>query len=81
MTHLFGVADQEKLTYGLGYTVTLKRNNNNDPIIRANTTDAAKIDVKLIAWYIPHYTPSMENQHIVLKQRLDNVPTELYYNE
>ena len=29
---LFGSADQEKITYGLGYTLTLKRNNNNDAI-------------------------------------------------
>ena len=28
---LFGFADQEKITYGLGYTLPLKRNNNNDP--------------------------------------------------
>ena len=27
---LFGFADQEKVTYGLGYTLTLKRNTNND---------------------------------------------------
>ena len=37
---LFGFADQENITYGLGYTLTLKRNNNNDPIIRDNGVDA-----------------------------------------
>ena len=31
---LFGFADHEKTPYGLGYTLTLKRNNNNDAIIR-----------------------------------------------
>ena len=31
---LFGFADQEKITYGLGYTLTLKRNTNNDEILR-----------------------------------------------
>ena len=29
---LFGFADEEKKTYRLGYTLTLKRNNNNDPL-------------------------------------------------
>ena len=51
---LFGFADQEKITYGLGYTLILKRNNNNDAILRGNGVDAAKIDIKDISWYIPH---------------------------
>ena len=47
---LFGFADQEKKTFGLGYNLTLKRNNNNDPIIRDNGVDAAKVVVKDISW-------------------------------
>ena len=78
---LFGFADQEKITYGLGYSLTLKRNNNNDPIIRDNVVDAAKINIKDISWYIPHYIPSMENQLLVMDQILDKDPTELYYME
>ena len=42
---LFGFADQEKITYGLCYTLTSKRNTNNDAILRANGTYAAKIDI------------------------------------
>ena len=57
---LFGFADQEKVTYGLGSTLSLKRKNHNDPIIRDNGTDAAKIVIKDVGWYIPHYTPSLE---------------------
>ena len=34
LTAVFGDADQEKTTYGLGYTFTLKRNNKNDPFFR-----------------------------------------------
>ena len=56
---LFGFADQYKITYGLGYTLTLKRNTNNDAILRANAVSAAKIDIKDISWYIPHYVPSL----------------------
>ena len=53
---LIGFADQEKVTYGLGYTLTLKRNNNNDHTIKDNGTDAAKRVINYIRWYIPHFT-------------------------
>ena len=62
---LFGFADQEKKAYGLGYTLTLKRNNN-DAIIRGAAVDVAKVVVKDISWYIPHYVPSLENQQLFL---------------
>ena len=78
---LFGFADQEKITYGLGYTLTLKRNNNNDAIIRGNGVDAAKVVVKDISWYIPHYIPSIENQQLLMDQLLNKDPTELSYAE
>ena len=61
LINLFGVADQGKITYGLGYTLTLKRNNNNDAIIRGAAVDAAKVVVRDISWYIHHYVPSLEN--------------------
>ena len=65
---LFGFADQDKITYGLGYTLTLKRNTNNDVIIRGAGVDAAKVVVKDISWYIPHYVPNLENQQLVPNQ-------------
>ena len=51
---LVGFADQEKIPYGLGYTLTLKRNTNNDMILRGAGVDAAKVVVKDISWYFPH---------------------------
>ena len=69
---LFGFADQEKVPYGLFYTLTLKRKNNNDPILRT-----AEAEV----WSIPHFTPSLENQQIMMDQLLKKDPTELYYME
>ena len=78
---LFGFADQEKIIYGLGYTLTLKRNNNNDPIIRTAGVEAAKVVVEDISWYIPHWVPNLENQQLVLNQILTKDPTELYYTE
>ena len=78
---LFAFAEKEKVAYGLGYTLTLKRNNNNDPIIRSAGVDAAKNVIKDIGWYDPHYTPSLENQQIMTDQLLNKDPTELYYME
>ena len=65
----------------MGYTFTLKRNNNNDAILRGNGVDAAKIDIKDISWYIPHYVPSLENQQLVMDRLLNEDPTELFYTE
>ena len=81
LKELFGFADQEKITYGLGYTLTLERNNNNYAILRGNGVDAAKIDIKDISWYIPHYVLSLENQQLVMDQLLNKDPTELFYTE
>ena len=61
-TDLFEFADQEKVTYGLGYTLTLKRNINKEPINRTAGVDAAKMVIKDIGWYIAHFTPSLENK-------------------
>ena len=43
--------------------------------------DAAKVVVKDISWYIPHYVPSLENQQLVLNQILFKDPAELFYTE
>ena len=65
----------------MGYTLTLKRNKNNDPIIRSAAVDAAKVVVKDNSWCIPHYVPSGENQQLVLNRILNKDPTELYYTK
>ena len=79
---LFGFANQEKINYILGNTLTLKRNNNKDPITRTTAVDAAKVVVKDISCIFHiHYVPSIENQQLVLNQILNEGPTELYYTE
>ena len=65
----------------MGYSLTLKRNTNNDVVFRTNGVDAAKVVVKDISWYIPHYVPSLENQQLVLNQILNKDPTELFFTE
>ena len=68
-------------SYSIGFSLTLKRNKNNDDIIRGDRVDAAKRDTKDIGWYNPLNTKSMENQQNAVKQLLDKDPTELYYTE
>ena len=74
---LFGFADQETITFGLGCTLDLKRKSSNDAIIRGDAVDSAKGDVKDISWYIPHYVPNLKKQQLVLNQILNKDPTEL----
>ena len=76
-----GLLIKKKVIYGLGYTLTLKQNNNTDTIILNNGVDAAKIVTKDTGWYIPHFTPSLDNQQIMMDQLLNKDSTELYYME
>ena len=46
-----------------------------------NATNNAKIKVKSIDWYLPHYTPSLEQLNLLLKQIVNKTPTELKYRE
>ena len=78
---IFGFADQDKITYGLGYNLTLKRNSNNNIIHRIAAIAHAKVVIKDIAWYVEKFTPNLENQQLIADQLLSETPTELYYEE
>ena len=79
---VFGFAeDQEKATFGLGYKLTLTRNKGEAVIDKANGIAEARIEIDHIHWYVPHYTPSMQQQAIMSKQILNKTPTELRYVE
>ena len=79
---VFGFAEyQEKGTYGLGYKLTMTRNSDNAVLNKANATNNAKIKTNAIEWYIPHYTPSMQQQSILSKQIIDKTPTQIQYPE
>ena len=79
---VFGFAEcQEKATYGLGYKLTLTRNKDDAVIDKANAIADARIRIDHIHWYIPHYTPSVQQQSILSKQILSKTPTELRYVE
>ena len=58
---VFGfIAHLDKIYYGLGYTLTMKRANAGKSIYRT-IGDEAKIEYKYIAWYVGYDTPSFDN--------------------
>ena len=78
---VFGFAEyQEKGTYGLGYKLTLTRNTDN-AVLKANTINLGKIKINALEWYVPHYTPSMQQQSILSDQILNKKPTQIQYPE
>ena len=79
---VFGFAEhQEKATYGLGYKLTLTRNEDDAVIDKAGGIADARIRIDHIHWYVPHYTPSIQQQSTSSKQVLSKTPTELRYVE
>ena len=79
---VFGFAEyQDKCTYGIGYILTLTRNSVNAVLIKGNAINNAKIKINAIEWYVPHYTPSMQQQAILSKQIINKTPTQIQYPE
>ena len=79
---IFGFAEyQEKGTYGLGYKLTMTRNSDNTVLNKDNAINVGKIKINAIEWYVPHYTPSMQQQSILSKQILNKTPTQINYPE
>ena len=77
---VFGFAEyQEKGTYGLGYKLTLTRNTDNAVLNKANAINNGKVKINAIEWYVPHYTPSVQQQSILSKQILNKTPTQIQY--
>ena len=79
---VFGFAEyQEKATYGLSYKLTLTRNTDNTVLNKDNAINIGKIKINAIEWYVPHYTPSIQQQSILSKQILNKTPTQIQYPE
>ena len=73
MSDLFSfVNDLEKIIYGLGFKLILKRNNNDRALFRVNAgADAVGndgfINIRDISWCVPSIDPSNDNRIIVQK--------------
>ena len=56
---IFGFAGyQEKVTYGLGYKLSVTRNTDNAVLNKAAATNDGKVKINSLDWYIPHYSPN-----------------------
>ena len=79
---VFGYAEcQQKGTYGFGYKLTLTRDTDNGVLNKGNAINNGKIMINAIEWYVPQYTPSMQQQSILSKQILNKTPTQINYPE
>ena len=79
---VFGFAEyQNKGTYGLGYKLTLTRNTNNFVLNKDNAINLGRIKINAIEWYVPHYTPSIQQQSIMSNYIINKTPTEINYPE
>ena len=82
LKYVFGFAQyQEKATYGLGYNLTLTRNTDNAVLNKVNAINNAIIKIKTLEWYVPCFTPSMQQQSILSKQIINKTPTQIQYPE
>ena len=59
LKHFLGFCeDYKKILYGMQQRLTLTRTGNDNAIFRAAATDAGKIDIQRIRWFMPHVIPS-----------------------
>ena len=72
---------QYKATIRLGYKLTKTRITDNAVLNKDNTINNAKIKINSSAWYVPRYTPSIQQQAMFFKQFTSKTPTELQYVE
>ena len=86
MSDLFGsVNDLEKIRYGLGFKLILKRNNKDRALFRVNANPGAvandgKIEIRDISWCVPSIDPGNDNRIFVQKglSKKNNVDFSYY---
>ena len=79
---IFGFAEhQEKGTYGLGYKLTLTRNTDNAVLNKDNAVANGRVKINSLDWYVPHYSPNLEEYNKLMTQIKKNSPTLLHYPE
>ena len=82
LKNIFAFAEhQEKGTYGLGYILTLTRNTDNAVLSKAAATNNAKVKINSLDWYVPHYSPNLEEYNKLMHQIKKSTPTLLHYPE
>ena len=71
----------EKGTYGLGYKLTMTRKTGNAVLNEADATSNAKVKVNSLDWYVPHYSPNLQEYNKLMSQITEKSPTLLHYPE
>ena len=72
---------QEKGTYGLGYILTLTRNTDDAVLNKDNAVVNGRVKNNSLDWYVPHYSPNLEEYNKLMDQTKKNTPTVLHYPE
>ena len=79
---IFGFAEhQEKGTYGLGYKSTLTRNTDNAVLNKDKAVANGRVKINSLDWYVPHYSPNLEEYNKLMNEIKKNTPTLLHYPE
>ena len=79
---IFGFVDhQENGTYGLGYKLTLTRNTDNAVLNKDNAVVNGRVKINSLDWYVPHFSPNLEEYTKLMTQIKKNTPTLLPYPE
>ena len=78
----FGSAEnQGKTSFGPGYRLKLTRSTDNAIFNKANATNSAKIKINSLDWFVPHYTPNLEEYDKLKKHIMSKSPTNFHYPE
>ena len=79
---IFGFAEhQEKASFRLGYRLTLTRKTDNAVLKKTNATNNGEIKIDSLDWYVPYYTPNLEEYDNIMNQIMKKNPTNLLYPE
>ena len=87
MSDLFGfVNDLEKIIYGLGFKIIIKRNKNDRALFRVNANlgavaNGGNIEIRDISWCVPSIDPSNDNRIIVQKGLSKKINVDFSYYE
>ena len=72
---------QQKGTYGLRYRLTLTRNTDNAVLNKDNVVVNGRVKINSLDWYVPHYSPNLEEYNKLMNQIKKNTPTLIHYIE
>ena len=59
----------------------MTRNTDNAVLNKDGATNNAKIKINAMEWYVPHYTPSLEEYNKLMNKIVRKTPTNLHYSK